>query len=284
MNLGRVWAFAALPDPEGDRQEEGPGARRRHDADRHPACRPPQIGGGSVLPPEDFPFIWVIGIFLVQGFFLPFTALLIAAGSMSEEYEQGTAGPAARSPSLGTSPSRASFIGGFMLITGGDTPERYAEHHLRRASRSGRRAPSPSSRRWFLPRSTLRSSSSRSPSCPASWSGARALSYIIASAIYFASSAIAGGCAPRHLHHHGERPIPAHQRVSPDDPRELPSAPGRTPRASRRAAQDILLLVGTPTETSVAFSVGLVHRGLRVRGDSDSPDLLQLGRHSERVA
>jgi ABC-2 type transport system permease protein len=73
--------------------------------------------GGSVLPPQDYPFLWVLGIFVVQGFFLPFTALLIAAGSMSEEYEQGTAEVLLSKPVTRDEYFAGKFIGGFMLIT-----------------------------------------------------------------------------------------------------------------------------------------------------------------------
>jgi ABC-2 type transport system permease protein len=73
--------------------------------------------GGSLLTPPDYPYIWVIGIFLVQGFFLPFTALLIAAGSMSEEYEQGTAELLLSKPVTRNDYFAGKFIGGFILIT-----------------------------------------------------------------------------------------------------------------------------------------------------------------------
>jgi ABC-2 type transport system permease protein len=74
--------------------------------------------GGSLLPPGDYPFIWVFGIFVVQGFFLPFTALLIAAGSMSEEYEQGTAEVLLSKPVTRDEYFSGKFLGGYMLISG----------------------------------------------------------------------------------------------------------------------------------------------------------------------
>jgi ABC-2 type transport system permease protein len=74
--------------------------------------------GGSLLPPDDYPYLWVIGIFIVQGFFLPFTALLIAAGSMSEEYEQGTAEVLLSKPVTRDEYFAGKYLGGFALISG----------------------------------------------------------------------------------------------------------------------------------------------------------------------
>jgi ABC-2 type transport system permease protein len=45
----------------------------------------------ALVPPPIHPYLWIVGVFVPQAFFLQFIALLIAAGSMSEEYEQGTA-------------------------------------------------------------------------------------------------------------------------------------------------------------------------------------------------
>ena len=53
----------------------------------------------------------------MQGFFLPFTALLIAAGSMSEEYEQGTAEVLLSKPVTRDDYFAGKFLGGFILIT-----------------------------------------------------------------------------------------------------------------------------------------------------------------------
>lgn len=73
--------------------------------------------GGSVFPLQDYPYLWILGVFVVQGFFLPFTALLIAAGSMSEEYEQGTAEILLSKPVTRNEYFAGKFSGGFMLIT-----------------------------------------------------------------------------------------------------------------------------------------------------------------------
>jgi ABC-2 type transport system permease protein len=74
--------------------------------------------GGSLLPPDYYPYLWVLGVFVVTGFFLPFTALLIAAGSMSEEYEQGTAEVLLSKPVTRDEYFAGKFCGGFLLITG----------------------------------------------------------------------------------------------------------------------------------------------------------------------
>lgn len=62
------------------------------------------------------PYVWVLGIFVPQGFFLPFTALLIAAGSMSEEYEQGTAEVLLSKPVSRDEFLAGKFLGGYALL------------------------------------------------------------------------------------------------------------------------------------------------------------------------
>ena len=73
--------------------------------------------GPTLLPVVDDPYLWVAGIFLPQGFFLPFIALLIAAGSMSEEYEQGTAEVLLSKPVSREEFFVGKFSGGFLLMT-----------------------------------------------------------------------------------------------------------------------------------------------------------------------
>ena len=73
--------------------------------------------GPSLFPVVDDPYIWVLGIFVPQGFFLPFTALLISAGSMSEEYEQGTAEVLLAKPVSREEFFFGKFSGGFLLLT-----------------------------------------------------------------------------------------------------------------------------------------------------------------------
>lgn len=71
----------------------------------------------SLVPVGDYPFLWVTGIFVLQGFFFPFIALLIAAGSMSEEYEQGTAEVILSKPVTRDEFLFGKFLGGLLLMT-----------------------------------------------------------------------------------------------------------------------------------------------------------------------
>lgn len=73
--------------------------------------------GPSLFPVVDDPYIWVLGIFVPQGFFIPFTALLISAGSMSEEYEQGTAEVLLSKPVSREEFFFGKFSGGFFVLT-----------------------------------------------------------------------------------------------------------------------------------------------------------------------
>src|SRR2546428_9120884 len=47
--------------------------------------------GTGLIPLAAYPYIWVAGVFGLQPLFLNFTAILIAAGAMSDEDEHGTA-------------------------------------------------------------------------------------------------------------------------------------------------------------------------------------------------
>jgi ABC-2 type transport system permease protein len=73
--------------------------------------------GPSLLPAANYPYLWVVGILYPQGFFIPFTALLIAAGSMPEEYEQGTAEILLSKPVTRDEYLLGKYTGGFMLLT-----------------------------------------------------------------------------------------------------------------------------------------------------------------------
>src|SRR5437660_10025090 len=44
--------------------------------------------GTTLIPGSAYPYIWVAGVFAVQPLFLNFTAILIAARALSDEYEQ----------------------------------------------------------------------------------------------------------------------------------------------------------------------------------------------------
>jgi ABC-2 type transport system permease protein len=70
----------------------------------------------SLVPIADYPYLWVTGIFVLQGFFFPFISLLIAAGSMSEEYEQGTAEVILSKPVSRDEFLFGKFLGGLLLM------------------------------------------------------------------------------------------------------------------------------------------------------------------------
>ncbi len=74
------------------------------------------IAMSSLIPLADRPFIWIIGVFAVQPLFLNFTAILIAAGAMSEEYEQGTAELLLSKPVNRGDFFAGKFLGGFLLF------------------------------------------------------------------------------------------------------------------------------------------------------------------------
>jgi ABC-2 type transport system permease protein len=70
----------------------------------------------SLVPPPIHPYLWIVGVFVPQAFFLQFIALLIAAGSMSEEYEQGTAEVLLSKPVSRQEYFFGKFLGGYVLL------------------------------------------------------------------------------------------------------------------------------------------------------------------------
>ena len=72
--------------------------------------------GASIVPPPVHPYLWIVGVFVPQALFLQFIALLIAAGSMSEEYEQGTAEVLLSKPVSRTEYFFGKFLGGYGLL------------------------------------------------------------------------------------------------------------------------------------------------------------------------
>jgi ABC-2 type transport system permease protein len=72
--------------------------------------------GLSLIPAPLHPYLWVIGVFVPQAFFLQFIALLIAAGSMSEEYEQGTAEVLLSKPVSRDEYLFGKYLGGYSLL------------------------------------------------------------------------------------------------------------------------------------------------------------------------
>ncbi|MDA4112114.1 MAG: ABC transporter permease [Thaumarchaeota archaeon] len=77
------------------------------------------VGAGSrimqVLAPY-FGYLWVVGVFLPQSFFVPFTSILISGGAMSEEYEQGTAELLLSKPVTKAEYFAGKFLGGYALL------------------------------------------------------------------------------------------------------------------------------------------------------------------------
>jgi ABC-2 type transport system permease protein len=72
----------------------------------------------ALVPPPIHPYLWIVGVFVPQAFFLQFIALLIAAGSMSEEYEQGTAEVLLSKPVSRQEYFFGKFFGGYALLIG----------------------------------------------------------------------------------------------------------------------------------------------------------------------
>ena len=72
--------------------------------------------GTGLVPLAAYPYIWVAGVFGLQPLFLNFTAILIAAGAMSEEYEQGTAELLLSKPVRRNDYFIGKFLGGFTLF------------------------------------------------------------------------------------------------------------------------------------------------------------------------
>lgn len=74
------------------------------------------VAGATLIPNSTYPYIWVVGIFAVGPLFLNFTAILIAAGAMSEEYEQGTAELLLSKPIRRSDYFMGKFLGGYILF------------------------------------------------------------------------------------------------------------------------------------------------------------------------
>jgi ABC-2 type transport system permease protein len=70
----------------------------------------------SIIPPPLHPYLWIVGVFIPQALFLQFIALMIAAGSMSEEYEQGTAEVLLSKPVGRDEYFLGKMLGGYILL------------------------------------------------------------------------------------------------------------------------------------------------------------------------
>lgn len=63
-----------------------------------------------------FGYLWVVGVFLPQAFFVQFTGILIGGGAMSEEYESGTAELLLSKPVTKAEYFAGKFLGGYALL------------------------------------------------------------------------------------------------------------------------------------------------------------------------
>jgi len=74
------------------------------------------MAGTTLIPTSAYPYIWIVDVFIVGPLFLNFTAILIAAGAMSEEYEQGTAELLLSKPVRRSDYFIGKFLGGYFLF------------------------------------------------------------------------------------------------------------------------------------------------------------------------
>ena len=72
--------------------------------------------GTTLISSAANPYIWIAGVFIAGPLFLNFTAILIAAGAMSEEYEQGTAELLLSKPVRRSDYFAGKFLGGYILF------------------------------------------------------------------------------------------------------------------------------------------------------------------------
>jgi len=70
----------------------------------------------NLIPPQYHPYVWVIGVYAPLSIFLQFIAILIAAGAMSEEYEQGTAELLLSKPVSKAEYFVGKYLGGYTLL------------------------------------------------------------------------------------------------------------------------------------------------------------------------
>jgi ABC-2 type transport system permease protein len=72
--------------------------------------------GLTIIPRQAYPYIWVAGVFAPLTLFIPFMGIIIAAGAMSEEYEQGTAELLLSKPVSRAEYFLGKFLGGYLLL------------------------------------------------------------------------------------------------------------------------------------------------------------------------
>lgn len=71
----------------------------------------------EALLEETKPTMWIVGVLGPQGLFIPFIAIIIAGGSMSEEYEQGTADILLSKPITKLEYMTGKYLGGLTLLS-----------------------------------------------------------------------------------------------------------------------------------------------------------------------
>jgi ABC-2 type transport system permease protein len=75
-----------------------------------------QFVGTMFLTNEAMSFMWIFGVLQGQGLFVPLIAIITAGGSMSEEYEHGTADILLSKPITRVEYMSGKFLGGFSLL------------------------------------------------------------------------------------------------------------------------------------------------------------------------
>jgi ABC-2 type transport system permease protein len=75
-----------------------------------------QLVGTMFLTNEVRSFTWILGVLVGQGLFVPLIAIIVAGGSMSEEYEHGTADILLSKPVTRVEYMSGKFLGGFSLL------------------------------------------------------------------------------------------------------------------------------------------------------------------------
>ena len=75
-----------------------------------------RTGGTVFLTSEAVSFMWIFGVLEGQGLFVPLIAIIIAGGSMSEEYEHGTADILLSKPVSRLEYMFGKLLGGFSLL------------------------------------------------------------------------------------------------------------------------------------------------------------------------
>ena len=72
--------------------------------------------GRDIIPSIVDPYVWIAGVLIPVPLFIPFIAIFIAAGAMSEEYEQGTAELLLSKPVSKMEYVTGKYLGGYVLL------------------------------------------------------------------------------------------------------------------------------------------------------------------------